>query len=49
MSLGPSTTEADVDTLLEVLPDVVHELREVEAISSEALARFRAPGSSTGA
>ena len=45
VSLGPSTTEADVDALLEVLPDVVHELREVEALSSEALARFRAPGS----
>ena len=49
VSLGPSTTEADVDALLEVLPDVVHELREVEAISSEALARFRAPGSTSGA
>jgi cysteine desulfurase len=45
VSLGPSTTEADVDALLEVLPDVVHELREVESISSEALARFRPPGS----
>ena len=49
VSLGPSTTEADIDTLLEILPDVVHELREVESISSEALARFRAPGPSAGA
>ena len=49
VSLGPTTTEADVDALLEILPDVVHELREVESISSEALARFRAPGSSAGA
>ncbi len=49
VSLGPSTTEADIDTLLEILPDVVHELREVESISSEALARFRAPGSPAGA
>ena len=43
VSLGPNSTEADVDALLEILPDVVHELREVETISSEALARFRAP------
>ena len=43
------TTEADVDALLEVLPGVVDELREVEAVSSEALARFRAPGSTSGA
>jgi cysteine desulfurase len=43
VSLGPSTTAADVDALLEVLPEVVRELREVESISSEALARFRAP------
>ena len=43
MSLGPATTEADVDALLEVLPGVVDELREVESISAEALARFRAP------
>jgi cysteine desulfurase len=43
VSLGPDSTEADVDALLQILPDVVHELREVESISSEALARFRAP------
>ena len=43
VSLGPTTTESDIDALLEVLPGVVKELREVEAISSEALARFRAP------
>lgn len=43
VSLGPTTTEADVDTLLEVLPGIVEELREVESISSKALARFRAP------
>ena len=48
VSLGTSTTEADVDALLEVLPDVVRELREVESISSEALARFRAPGTPSG-
>jgi cysteine desulfurase len=43
VSLGPNSTEADVGGLLEILPDVVHELREVESISSKALARFRAP------
>jgi cysteine desulfurase len=43
VSLGPTTTEADVDTLLGILPGVVDELREVETISAEALARFRAP------
>ncbi len=43
VSLGPTTTEADVDALLEVLPGIVEELLEVESISSEALARFRAP------
>lgn len=43
VSLGPTTTEADIDALLDVLPGVVEELREVESISSEALARFRAP------
>jgi cysteine desulfurase len=43
VSLGPTTTDADVDALLQVLPGVVQELREVESISFEALARFRAP------
>jgi cysteine desulfurase len=43
VSLGPTTAEADVDALLKVLPGVVRELREVESISSAALARFRAP------
>jgi cysteine desulfurase len=43
VSLGPTTTEGDVDALLDVLPEIVEELREVESISSEALARFRAP------
>jgi cysteine desulfurase len=43
VSLGPTTTEADVNALLDVLPEVVRDLREVESLSSEALARFRAP------
>ncbi len=44
VSLGPTVTAADVDRLLELLPGIVHELREVETLSAEALARFRAPG-----
>ncbi len=43
VSLGPTTTAEDVDRLLDVLPGIVGELREVESISAEALARFRAP------
>jgi cysteine desulfurase len=43
VSLGPTTAAADVDALLEVLPQIVEELRDVESMSSEALARFRAP------
>lgn len=43
VSLGPTTTPGDVERLLTVLPEVVAELREVETISADALARFRAP------
>jgi len=43
VSLGPASTEADVDRFLAVLPDLVAELREVEQISTEALERFRGP------
>jgi cysteine desulfurase len=43
VSLGPSTSEEDVDGLLAVLPGVVAELREIESISADALARFRTP------
>ena len=43
VSLGPGTTDEDIDRLLDVLPDVVEELRQVESLSAEALARFRAP------
>jgi cysteine desulfurase len=43
LSLGPGTGEAEVDRLLEALPEVVGELREVEARSAEVLARFRSP------
>ncbi len=43
VSLGPGTTDGDVDRLLDVLPEVVEELRQVESLSADALARFRAP------
>ncbi len=43
VSLGPGTTDRDVDLLIDVLPGVVDELRQVELLSADALARFRAP------
>jgi cysteine desulfurase len=43
IGLIPSTTEADIDALLETLPRVVRELREVEHESSRALSRYRRP------
>jgi cysteine desulfurase len=39
-SLGESTTEADVDALLAVLPEVVSELRRMAGISAGALDRL---------
>jgi cysteine desulfurase len=45
VGLGPTTTDADVETLLDVLPGVAGELREISAISEEALTRFRSPRS----
>jgi cysteine desulfurase len=43
IGLGPSSTEADVDALLDALPTLVGELREVAATAEGALTRFRAP------
>jgi cysteine desulfurase len=43
VSLGPASTAADVDAFAAALPDLVSELREVEQVSGEALARFRPP------
>ena len=43
IGLGRASTREDVDALLAILPDVVEELRQVEAVSTEALARFRPP------
>lgn len=41
VSLGPASTQGDVDRFLEVLPGITQELREVEKVSNEALERFR--------
>jgi cysteine desulfurase len=43
ISFGPSTSADDVEALVSVLPELVDELREVESISADALAKFRAP------
>src|SRR6266516_2293364 len=43
VSLGPATTEDDVDRYLRTLPDLVGRLQRVERVSTEALARFRPP------
>jgi cysteine desulfurase len=43
LGVGPTTTRADVDALLEMLPQLVAELERVETTSTEALARFRPP------
>ena len=42
VGLGPTSTDADIDALLDVLPGLVEELRDVSTRSEEALARFRA-------
>lgn len=43
IGLGPTSSEADADALLDVLPDLVTELREVAALSEEALAKSHPP------
>ena len=45
VSLGAGSTADQVDALLDVLPDVVSELQEVERVSGAALSRFRPPSS----
>jgi cysteine desulfurase len=52
VSLGSATSDADVEGFLEVLPEVIEELRRVDRSSRAALDRFRPPrevddGSST--
>jgi cysteine desulfurase len=41
IGIGPETTEADVDRLLDALPSLVAELREVGSAAEAAMARFR--------
>jgi len=43
VSLGPTTTDEDVDLFLATVPGLVDELRHVERLSAEAMARFRPP------
>ncbi len=43
VSLGPTSTEADVEAFLSVVPEVVGDLRRVERSAAEAMARFRPP------
>lgn len=43
VSLGEGADHAHVDALLDVLTEIVGELREMEAASAEALARFNPP------
>jgi cysteine desulfurase len=42
VGVGPETTDADVDRLLETLPVLVRELRAVGAIAAEEMERFAA-------
>lgn len=43
VSLGLATTAEDVDAFLDVLPELVAELQQVERVAAEALGRFRPP------
>lgn len=43
VSLGPATTEAEVEAFLSTLPRAVEELQRVERTSLDALGRFRPP------
>jgi cysteine desulfurase len=44
VGVGSGTSEADVEAFLDTLPLLAAELKRVEAASTDALARFRAPG-----
>ena len=44
LGVGYDTTDDAIDELLTVLPTLASQLQRVESTSSEALARFRAPG-----
>jgi cysteine desulfurase len=40
VGIGPETTEADVDRLLDALPELVRDLREVGSVAETAMARY---------
>lgn len=44
VSVGPATTAEDVDTFVEMLPDIVEELQHVQEIAAASMARFQPPG-----
>jgi cysteine desulfurase len=44
LGVGYDTTEEAIERLLELLPRLATQLQDVDAASSDALARFRAPG-----
>jgi cysteine desulfurase len=44
IGIGPATTDDDVDRLLEVLPGLVAELREVGSAADAAMERYRGSG-----
>jgi cysteine desulfurase len=47
VSLGPQTTEDDVERFLSTLPEVVGQLRQVERRSREAMANLQPPRDAT--
>jgi cysteine sulfinate desulfinase/cysteine desulfurase-like protein len=46
VGLGPTTTADDVEDFASSLPVIIDELRHVERISADAMARFHPPPSS---
>jgi cysteine sulfinate desulfinase/cysteine desulfurase-like protein len=42
IGIGPETTGSDVDRLLDTLPALVRELREVGSVAEAAMARYGA-------
>lgn len=40
IGIGPETTEADVDRLLDALPELVRDLREVGSVAESAMSRY---------
>jgi cysteine sulfinate desulfinase/cysteine desulfurase-like protein len=44
IGVGPDTTEDDAERLLQTLPGIVSELRQVRSAADAAMARFRSSG-----